>query len=396
VNLIERIKALPTSTQRLLGLGMVFALVVALPLFIWAIVTQRFLITKKAATGEPGNTIMCAAGMSDNFNSQSLDTAKWTPATQVLQQNGAIAISGLSGEDTSHFLMSNLWLDGDFQAEVDIKQFEASTSAVNSLATAELKAYADDANFFTIRWVKWGETNSQINLYSVVSGQITQGFGVTISSDFTPRLRLVRNGTVLKGYYDVGSGFQALPGISAALYPGPVRPTLFSYKRGPETTLAVFDNFSLGCITTPPGTTPPAGSPTPTGTPIFIAGEPNSCGGTCGSNYNCKANLYCYQGFCRNPNCKTSTDCSCATPTAKPKSTLIPGATATPSSEIVYLSPRPYATPRATFTPFPIETPEEVASDQKKPDLRFLLWIAGGSFLVALILLGINSASKRP
>ena len=34
-------------------------------------------------------------------------------------------------------------------------------------------------------------------------------------------------------------------------------------------------------------------SPTTGGT----TGEPNSCGGTCGSNYNCKAGLFCYQSF---------------------------------------------------------------------------------------------------
>lgn len=40
--------------------------------------------------------------------------------------------------------------------------------------------------------------------------------------------------------------------------------------------------------------------------------EPNSCGGTCGSNYNCQANYFCYDGFCRNASCPLSTDCSCS------------------------------------------------------------------------------------
>ncbi len=54
MNLKTRFNSLPVSTKRLLGIGVVLALSVALPLFIWAIVTQRFLIIKKAASGEPG------------------------------------------------------------------------------------------------------------------------------------------------------------------------------------------------------------------------------------------------------------------------------------------------------------------------------------------------------
>ncbi|QQG41531.1 MAG: right-handed parallel beta-helix repeat-containing protein [Candidatus Woesebacteria bacterium] len=49
-----RFNSLPVSTKRLLGIGVVLALAVALPLFIWAIITQRFLIIKRASSGEPG------------------------------------------------------------------------------------------------------------------------------------------------------------------------------------------------------------------------------------------------------------------------------------------------------------------------------------------------------
>lgn len=56
MNLITRFKSLPVSTRRLLSIGIVLALLVGLPLFVWAIVNQRFLITKKAASGEPTPT----------------------------------------------------------------------------------------------------------------------------------------------------------------------------------------------------------------------------------------------------------------------------------------------------------------------------------------------------
>ena len=62
------------------------------------------------------------------------------------------------------------------------------------------------------------------------------------------------------------------------------------------------------------------------------SGTPNWCNGTCGSNYNCQGGLFCYNGYCRNPNCSSDTSCGCGiiptpTPTAPP---VVLGATAPP------------------------------------------------------------------
>jgi hypothetical protein len=46
----------------------------------------------------------------------------------------------------------------------------------------------------------------------------------------------------------------------------------------------------------------------PSATPVV--GEPNSCNGTCGSNSNCQSALYCYKGYCRNPQNPESTSCN--------------------------------------------------------------------------------------
>jgi len=99
------------------------------------------------------------------------------------------------------------------------------------------------------------------------------------------------------------------------------------------------------------------------------AGEPNSCGGTCGSNYNCKADLYCYQGFCRNPACATDTDCIC------PKTAANTKTTATPQPK-AKSSPTPQAIALLKPTPRPAEqTPAPEAG--KKSSLFIALEIAG-------------------
>lgn len=72
---------------------------------------------------------------------------------------------------------------------------------------------------------------------------------------------------------------------------------------------------------TPTGTPGPTESPTPSPT---SSGAPNSCNGTCGSNFNCASDLVCYNGFCRNPSCTSATNCVCGTGTPAPTSTTQP------------------------------------------------------------------------
>lgn len=75
-------------------------------------------------------------------------------------------------------------------------------------------------------------------------------------------------------------------------------------------------------VTPNPTKTPtvtPTATATTTATPTYTPGEPNYCGGTCGSNYNCQGGFFCYQGFCRNPQCVNELDCVCkSSPTMPP------------------------------------------------------------------------------
>jgi hypothetical protein len=53
VNIIRKLKSLPRQ-KNFLSIAIVTFLIITLPLFIWALVTQRFNIGKRASTGEPG------------------------------------------------------------------------------------------------------------------------------------------------------------------------------------------------------------------------------------------------------------------------------------------------------------------------------------------------------
>jgi len=65
-------------------------------------------------------------------------------------------------------------------------------------------------------------------------------------------------------------------------------------------------------------------TPTPTTT-----GTPNECGGTCGSNFNCQGGLFCFEGFCRNPNIVVNGKYVCSTTvTPTPSTPSVLGAVA--------------------------------------------------------------------
>ena len=65
VNIIEKFKQLPISTQRLMGFGTVLALFVALPLFLYAVLNGNFELRRKATSGEPTPSPITSPAPSD-------------------------------------------------------------------------------------------------------------------------------------------------------------------------------------------------------------------------------------------------------------------------------------------------------------------------------------------
>lgn len=126
-------------------------------------------------------------------------------------------------------------------------------------------------------------------------------------------------------------------------------------------------------------------SPTPT------AGEPNECGGTCGSNYNCQAGLFCYQGFCRNPACQEETNCVCAVATPTPEPKITKTATPTPEPKTVELAE--YSPPATA------EEAEEEKAPTAEPEKGIFAGlqtkhIAIGAGALSLLIIVIVAAKK--
>ena len=123
-----------------------------------------------------------------------------------------------------------------------------------------------------------------------------------------------------------------------------------------------------------------------TATPTPVA-EPNSCNGTCGSNFNCKGEFFCYQGFCRNPTCPGDKTCACTTatvaptkiPTAKPKVSLTPTIEATPTESIPVT---PTENPILTSTP---TTGSVLANNQSGNNMTFWFLVVTIGLLAVII-----------
>jgi hypothetical protein len=122
----------------------------------------------------------------------------------------------------------------------------------------------------------------------------------------------------------------------------------------------------------------------------------NACGGTCGSNYNCNSGLYCYQGYCRNPDCANSSDCVCRSPNPTVKPTAKPTAKPTfnPANK-----PTPPVITLAKTTPFPSlppyfgATPPVAASSGGTKSAAF--WIGAVALVIILIVVAANLIFKK-
>lgn len=197
--------------------------------------------------------------------------------------------------------------------------------------------------------VSYIERGSGIDIFdNVITNNFDNSNGTIGYTAFTLDKKLAVNGSsleVLKVNAKINQN--AIPGI-------------YHLTFDPTSAISATNESQNALTDTSPGTiTVLNPTPSPTISPTNPPGEPNSCGGTCGSNTNCQTNLYCYQGYCRNPSCGLSTDCNCASPTKSP----IPVPTNKPA---VYKTTTPTSLAQATTTPV-VTSPTTVANGTIAP-----------------------------
>ncbi len=302
VNIINRFKSLPISSKRLLGLGMVVAIFVALPISIWAIVTQTFNISKKAG----GTTVPLIINETFDGDNIPLDPTKWNYSGVGVNQpfiihnhlmmgipQGSINVGDhLEGSDyvTQALVDSHIpQIIGPFDVSVDVNfNIVAGNSAWAGLKFAPgiiLRRYrSQDADF-----VQLLSTHDGVTYAIRANALLPQNTGVV-------RLRLIRTQTEINVSYNPGGGDTFLGSLSDQGYLDATdtlpRLVLQNDAPGYPEAVAIFDNYSASAtmiVETATPSPPPIISPTPTARPP--AGECEMCAGIAGIG--CGAGLTC-------------------------------------------------------------------------------------------------------
>lgn len=151
--------------------------------------------------------------------------------------------------------------------------------------------------------------------------------------------------------------------------------------------------------TTSSSVAPPPPPPPPP--PSSSNGNSNSgnqatkaCAGSCSTGNDCDAGLFCYQGVCRNPACKSDTDCKCSVATPRPSTKPKPKATIAPA--VVALVPYVSPTPEPSITPIPVS---ENVKDAAKPvgvEIIALIIVLTALIVGAFILFKMLKNKNKP
>lgn len=406
MDFVKNFKSLPSKTKNLMSLGIILALVIALPLFIWALTNLNFNQKERAASSEPIDITLgepvrgladatvtivaytdfqcpfCKSFVDDTFSTilatYPNDVKFVFKDFPILSQHPLAENAAVAGQCA--FSQGMFWEMHDL---IFAKQSTLQESDFSDFAT---QLSLDTALFDTCYNSKTTLPEVQDDMsegsFKGVTG--TPTFFVGLSSNFTGATKLV--------------GAQPFLAFETVI------DDLLSQSQPSATATSTSTSIASPTAT--------ATATATSGTGGYVEGEPNSCGGTCGSNYNCKANLYCYQGFCRNPVCSTESDCDCsvsatAKPTTKPVATLNSGTTtkktATPKSTV---KGSPKATPNYTGGMTLIDKPtdltrdeSDVQSDDTAPENMFLtryaMFIVGGFIIFAVIAIIYAIKQKR-
>lgn len=498
-------KSLPVKTKRLLGLGIILGLLVALPLFVWSIINMRFDLREKAQSVTPNINLenepylgyddspVTIVMYSDfqcefckSFIDDTLSTILSTYPNEVkfvhkdfplatihpLAQTAALAGQCAYNQNKFWEMHSLIFENQSTLEETSFSQFATTLSLdqtlfdscmQDSLTLDEINADIAEGTALNITGTPTFYINDQVisaaqpfeSFKTIIDQELlddvffnTTGNSVSIlTSDQNPNVSVNPDELINGRTYQVTVNYSLQNNIkyshaTSSAIPATllVNNVLKSSSDIPYSSLAnhqdgytesqtalfiasgsatnikvVYDpnnilpetnndnntlefNFGQTATATPTATATSTASPspTPTATPTEAPGEPNSCGGTCGSNYNCKANLYCYQGFCRNPICSEDTDCDCIMATATPTVKSTTASKGSTSNVVNSKTPTPKsitkATPNYTTGMTLIEKTDDMERESERavtePENMFVnkyaIYIVGALAIVAI------------
>lgn len=355
---------LPISAKRNLGIGVFFALLLALPLAVWSILNLNLNTREKAAVV--------------NFPSYSVCGDTCDPQNPCKGSNGQLTCVGSLGTNTGQ-CRNNRCPDKPDCICPNLPNLQVTEATLNKLSSYE--NVMCPGYLLTVKVGNTGSVNANV-LNSKLEISFNPGqrkfasncIGASVLTNFSSFLSSMTSNSLLgiraekTQYIYINPNYSGNVAVTVKIDTNNVvtetdesdntfTKTFSVTNTGPTRTPTVTPTITSTPTVTP--TSNPTVTPTSTAlatvTPTSTAtGAPNYCGGTCGSNFNCQANYYCYQGFCRNPVCPSDSNCDCianATPTVTPtfrSKTATPKVTATSTATSYSFSGTKTTTPKST------------------------------------------------
>lgn len=163
------IKNLPVKTKRLLGLGIILALVVALPLFIWAIITQRFDVRERAqvATAEPQTQV--------DLIVQDITIEKIAPSDVPCESyRYTVTIKNIGTESAKVTRLNNVVSPTQFQRINNCTSFQSYSGSnapipINVNEEVEAGEWQTYSDYFNPNYSGDVTINSQIDYYNEIN-----------------------------------------------------------------------------------------------------------------------------------------------------------------------------------------------------------------------------------
>lgn len=211
------------------------------------------LCSDPACTVTFNTTSSVGGAASDNFNGSSIDGSKWTTVIvptgigTVLQSNQRLEVRNTSAGAFYEGLQGKCSVGGDFDVQVD---YALLNWPAQSFSTVRLGAMDLDQGPTGITGVYRNSFNIEDYQFRAVSGVVAN----VSRSDSTGRLKLVRGGSTIFGYYWNGAAFVLMG--SAPTSTLPTRFLIDVANGGTSAPVGVqvaFDNFQVksGTVTCP-------------------------------------------------------------------------------------------------------------------------------------------------
>lgn len=406
-------KKLSQSAKKSLIFGLLIALLVALPLFVWAVINLRLDIRERAqqvnidTTNEPSKgsnnpvvTIVEFLDFQCPFCKSQADILSQIvtnyPDVKLVVKDFPLVVT--------HPLAMKAAISASCAYEQN-KFWEMHDMIYESQEILTENSFSTFASDLLLDMSAFNDCTSNPEIEEEIQADLTEGVGI-LGVEGTPTLFI--NGIKYPG-------FQTYEFLSQT-----IESLLLAASATPTSTASTSSSPTSSGITSPTATATtiasatatPTASPTPTEAPVGgVQGEPNYCGGTCGSNYNCQPNYFCHEGYCRRPQCPTDTNCDCiteSTATATTKAAIkatnrsVAIKTTLPTSKasaVLQVTPLPgsityYQEPESTSTPATIPTFE--GGYQNIPDIfKYTIGFAVGVVTTLLVSFLIKKGSQN-